>query len=138
EDAMPVADRRLENRAAAVLHAPFGDAAHLGDDRHGLVEAQLAERRQLTPARVPPRVVREQISDGAHAEGLLEHLRRAPAQRGCEPLVERGIHVPRVPSAADPRVARPAGLLTQRVRAANMRATATMSASACPDAAVAS
>ena len=144
EDAVAVADRHLEDRPLAVLHPPLGHRAHLGHDRDRLVERQLAEGGQLAAAGVAARVVGEQVADRAQAERLLEHLRRATAERGRELGIQRRIHAPSVPRPATRTFGRmtrraaqqPAPDAARHPPERNMRATATMSASANPDAAV--
>ncbi|MEZ5191075.1 MAG: hypothetical protein R2717_09885 [Schumannella sp.] len=88
EKAPPVGDRHLEDRALALPHSALLHRADLGDDRHRLVDVQLVERGQLSPAGVAARVVREQLARRAVTEGLLDRL-LARAQDRAEPAVEQ-------------------------------------------------
>jgi hypothetical protein len=89
-EADAVGDRHLENRARARLHLAQRRLANLGHDGDVLVDRQAIQRRQLTPAGVAARVVREQVGDGHEPERLLDRRRRAAAEKPGELGVELG------------------------------------------------
>ena len=62
---LPVADRRLEDRPAPLPHGAHGDLGDLGHHGDLLALAQGRQVGQLAARRVPPRVVAEQVLDGA-------------------------------------------------------------------------
>ena len=87
-----IGDHDLGDRAAARAHPPGGHAQHLGHERGVLIQAQLAEGRQLPAGHQPAREVLEQLPDRDEAQVLLEGLRRA----GPEDLGQRAVQIPAV------------------------------------------
>ena len=81
-----VADHDLEDAPAAVAHAPFADAAHLGHDGDRLSNGQCEDGRQLAPTGVATRIVAEQIAHGPHPERALQRLGRR-----ADDTVEAGV-----------------------------------------------
>jgi len=56
--------------------------------RHVFVDLQVVEVRQLTPLGVAPRIVPQQIADGAQVENAFQQLGRLGIQRLRQRLVE--------------------------------------------------
>ena len=92
---LAVADHDLQQRALAILHAPFARAAHLRDDRHGFAHRERRDRGQLTAPRIAAGIVRQEVADGPHAEGLLERVRGFSPDGAVEARFEgQGRHAP--------------------------------------------
>ena len=70
--ATAIRNAHLENRAFALTHRAGAHIEHLGHNRDVLFKRHIGNRRELTPARVPPRVMTEQVADRVDAKRLLE------------------------------------------------------------------
>jgi hypothetical protein len=83
-----VGDDHLEEFAMAIAHRTGLDAAHLGDDRDRVADAQGIQGREVAAHRVAPRVMAEQIADRLESERPLELGRDARPERRQQARVE--------------------------------------------------